>query len=308
MVTLDSMRAQRTQMAQAFAAQAAYCSARRDTAHFSFHGCVDWHSAAHAAWALTAYQRWTGDDQYKAQIEADLTPALVAQEVDYLRARPTFEMPYGRAWFLRLAAERKALIGDDRLDALAALAASSLRADYTETAPAPTQDRYDNPSWALINLLHYARATENADLEAFVAEQVRAHFITPPCDLTLERVGFIAICTTWAWLVSEVLPPDEFRIWYAEWNPGIETLRPVLVYPSAHDYGRNFSRAWGLYHLARALDDDALMQSYAAHVDAGFNPQTRWRGDYMANGHWVAQFGMLAIAPLFEPDADAPTP
>ena len=80
----------------------------------------------------------------------------------------------------------------------------------------------------------------------------------------------------------------------------LETLTPVTAYPSAHDYGRNFSRAWGLYHLAETLDDDRLRASYAAHVEAGFEPDARWKGDYMANGHWVAQFGMLAIAPLFE--------
>ena len=74
----------------------------------------------------------------------------------------------------------------------------------------------------------------------------------------------------------------------------------MTAFPSAHDYGRNFSRAWGLYHLAKALDDDRLRASYAAHVEAGFEPRAQWRGEYLVNGHWVAQFGMLAIEPLFE--------
>lgn len=294
------LRAQRTEMAQAFAAQAAYCSAREDADHFAFHGCVDWHSAAHAAWALTAYEAWTGDTQYRAQIDVDLTAEKIAQEVEYLRARPGFEMPYGRAWFLRLAVERQHLRADGRLDPLAEISAQSLRAYYEATPPNPNRDRYNNPSWALINLLHYARATQNAELEAWIVGQARAHFLTPPCELSRESVGFIAICTTWAWLMSETLPAAEFRAWYADWNPGLETLTPVTTYPSAHDYGRNFSRAWGLHHLAEALDDDRLRASYVAHVQAGFAPDSRWKGDYMANGHWVAQFGMLAIAPMFE--------
>jgi hypothetical protein len=249
-VSFEALRARRVELAQAFAAQAALCSARRDTDHFSFHGCVDWHSAAHAAWALSAYEAMTGDRKYAAQIEADLTPALVAQEVGYVSARPDFEMPYGRAWFLRLAVERKALRGDDRLDALAALAATSMRAHYESEAPNPNRDRYANASWALINLLHYARATGDADLEAFVAGQVRANFLAPRCDLSREDVGFIAVCTTWAWLVSEVLPEEDFQTWYGEWNPGLETLTPVTLggrsRPAAAPlrdsrYGRRFS-------------------------------------------------------------------
>jgi len=291
-------------MAQAFAAQAAYCSGRQDTDHPSFHGCVDWHSAAHAAWALIAYETLTGDDRYAGQVEAALAPDLIAQELIYVRERPDFEMPYGRAWFLRLAADRKRLRRDGALDALGAIVADSLRDFYTLRAPNPSADRYSNPSWALINLLYFARAQGDADLEAFVVTKVREHFLDSRCSLDREQAGFIAVCTTWAWLVAEALPTDEFRAWYAEWNPGLETLEPVRVYPSAHDYGRNFSRAWGLYHLAELLDSPDLRDSYVAHVQAGFEPESSWRGSYMANGHWVAQFGMLAITPLFSEAAN----
>ena len=31
--------------------------ARKDTGHAAFHGCMDWHSAVHGVWALTAYAR-----------------------------------------------------------------------------------------------------------------------------------------------------------------------------------------------------------------------------------------------------------
>ena len=44
----------------------------------------------------------------------------------------------------------------------------------------------------------------------------------------------------------------------------------------------------------------ACFVSYVAHVNAGFEPREQWAGDYMVNGHWVAQFGMLAIEPLFD--------
>lgn len=285
-------------MAGALAAQASMCFARVDTDEPIFHGCVDWHSASHAAWALSFHQRVTGDTRYAAQLEAAFTPANIAAEAAHLRNDPRFEMPYGRAWFLRLAVERMRM-GDHRFDAMAREVALSLRDHYRANPANPSQGEYRNPSWALINLLLYAREVRDTALTDFVHAQVRTHFTDARCDLALENAGFIAVCTTWAWLVEETLPAPNFRAWYREWNPGLETLTPVTTFPRAHDYGRNFSRAWGLYHLTETLDDDRLRQSYVAHVRAGFEPRERWAGDYMVNGHWVAQFGMLAVEPLF---------
>ena len=34
---------------------------RHDTIHPAFHGCIDWHSACHATWALLAARGLTGD-------------------------------------------------------------------------------------------------------------------------------------------------------------------------------------------------------------------------------------------------------
>lgn len=296
---VEHLRERRAEMAQAFAAQAAQCAARKDTSNPSFHGCVDWHSAVHAAWALTAYGRATGDRKYAAFLDAELSPKRLAKELAHLRAAPAFEMPYGRAWLLRLAVERRRA-GDARLDAIAHFTAGSLQEFYRRHPADPAAISYDNPSWALLNLLAYARSTKDAPLEAFVVTQARERFLRARCTLDQEEVGFIGVCTTWAWFVSEALPKDEFRRWYAVWNPGLEKLSPVASFPTPHDYGRNFSRAWGLYHLAVKLDDPRLFAAYAAHVSAGYEPPSRWRGEYYVNGHWVAQFGMLAIQPLFE--------
>ncbi|MFZ4604356.1 MAG: DUF2891 family protein [Caulobacterales bacterium] len=282
-------------MARAFAAQAAACAARRDTAHEAFHGCVDWHSAAHADWALSAYAVATGDDTYEPQVAARLTAHAVKAEAALLRAQPAFEMPYGRAWFLRLARTR----GEDvHLRAMAQETARSLRAHYTAFPTDPLAQAYDNPSWALLNLLQYARAANDPALEAFVVDLVRRDFLAPACPIAADAEDFMAVCTTWAWLVAETLPIGEFKTWYAGWNPGLERLEPLTRYSSAHQYGINFSRAWGLGRLARLLDDPALERAYRAHLAAGFEPADRWKGDYMANGHWVAQFGMLAVEPL----------
>ncbi|MBL8550372.1 MAG: DUF2891 family protein [Hyphomonadaceae bacterium] len=305
--TFESLKAQRNEMAQALAAQASMCAARFDAAHPVFHGCYDWHSAVHGVWTLAAYEKRTGDTRHRAQLDALLAPSDLAAELADIRARPEFEMPYGRAWFLRLAAEWRGLGGDARLDPLAREIVRSFRAAYAKTAPTPFMEEYANDSWALINILHYARATNDRPLQAYVVQQVRAHFIGADqrCDLAVEQRGFLSVCATWAWLVAEALPREEFRAWYARWNPGLETLTPVTSFNNAHDYGRNFSRAWGLHQLAEATGDQRLAASYAAHVAAGYTPASQWNGDYDRVGHWVAQFGTLAIGPLFDaPPAD----
>src|ERR1700744_694838 len=45
----------RTQIASDLAAPIAICVAHHDTDNPAFHGCMDWHSAVHGVWALSAY-------------------------------------------------------------------------------------------------------------------------------------------------------------------------------------------------------------------------------------------------------------
>jgi len=286
-----------TAMAEAFAEQAAYCAARSDTTHPVFHGCIDWHSAAHAHYALTAYERLTGDRSHGAFVETSLDPARLAAELADIKARPDFERPYGRAWFLRLAVERKAAGGDGRLEPLAREIAQSLVDGYTQAAPDPNARDYESASFALINLLAYGRADSDAALVSFVERTVKTRFMAPAarCDFALEPRGFLSTCASWAWLVAEVATPAEFAAWYAQWNPGLETWTPIAAPANAHQYGKNFSRAWGLAALYKATRDVRYRDLYCAHLDAGYAQWTAKRDDYMAVGHWVAQFGMLAL-------------
>jgi len=288
-----------TDMAHAFAGQAAYCAARDDTTHPVFRGCVDWHSSAHAHYALTAHRALTGEAAYESFVDASLDRAGLAAELRDLRADPAFEAPYGRAWFLRLYLARKASGGDDRLAPLATEIARSMEAMYRATPADPNARDYRSATFAMINLLAYARAEKDARLEAFVTAEARTRWMASDarCDLDAEPRGFLSSCLSWAWLVSEVATKAEFAGWYARWNPGIETLAP-LVLPqraNAHLYGKNFSRAWGLAALHAATGDARYRDLYCAHLNAGYAQWEATKDDYMAVGHWVAQFGMLAL-------------
>jgi len=294
---VDARAESRADVALALAEPIARCVARRDTAHPAFHGCLDWHSSVHGTWALLAAARLGGNTRHAALIDGILAPEKIARERRDLAADPRFEMPYGRAWFLRLAVEDRAA-GHDRLTGFAAELADSLVAFYRARPPDPSSRDYDSASWALINLYDYGLAAGRDDIVQFVRRAVHAHFLpaTEPCDPARElHGGFMAICSNWAWLVSRVLPPAEFAPWLARFLPAPEKLVPVAQPRGAHQHGLNFSRAWGLAGLYGATGDARWRRAYFAHFELAYRNRHWWDGDYRAVGHWVAQFGMFAL-------------
>ncbi|MEL6979898.1 MAG: DUF2891 family protein, partial [Pseudomonadota bacterium] len=157
----EAIEAEAPALMAAMADQAAYCLARRDTNHAVFNGCIDWHSSVHATWALLAYRRAAGDPRFDRLLAQTLTPEGLSEEWALLRRRPGFEAPYGRAWFLRLALENRALgrepdlapMADDVADGMMA---AFRRLERARRGPSPLIASYDNHSWALINMLDYA--------------------------------------------------------------------------------------------------------------------------------------------------------
>jgi hypothetical protein len=279
---------------------------RRDSGHAAFHGCVDWHSAVHGVWALTAYAHMTGDTRCDAVLEELLRPENLAAERRLLTVRPDFEMPYGRAWFLRLAREHALHCGSATLQPMAEDVLVSMLAYYRGRAPDPRRGSYGSDSWALINMLDYAAWSGDGAAEAAIRDLVEAHFVDHGggCDYALESGHFMAVTTNWAWLVSKVLPHADFARWESEFFASSGLPQRVLQPANWHHHGLNFSRAWGLWalHAASGPGDarQARLQAYAAHFRATYDIPDLWRGSYMGVGHWVPQFGMLALQPLFE--------
>ena len=274
--------------------------ARKDADHPVFRGCIDWHSSVHGVWALLAYTRLTGDRRYVSLVRETLNPEGLRRELADLERQPEFEMPYGRAWFLRLAVEYRRAFDDGLLDPLAALAARSLRERYTKKPPEPFGRTYENDSWALLNLLHFAAARDDAELRQWATEVSRVMVRgAPACDPQIESTGFIAICSNLAWLAAEVLPKDEFAAWLKPRRASLLGLAPVLTPKSDHQNGMNFSRAWGLWALYAATGEPEFAAAYALHLKTSYERPAHWNGSYEKVAHWVAQFGMLAASPLF---------
>jgi len=300
--SLASLVARKEVMASELARQVAFCSARHDTNYPAFHGCIDWHSAVHGVWALTAYERATGDRQYAPLVSSILTADGLRREREHLRLAPQFEMPYGRAWFLRLAIDHHLLTGAKDLAPFADEVALSLRDYYRQHAIDRRSGAYDSASWALINLIDYARHRKLKDLEAETAGFIKQDFgAVEKCPYEAERGEFMAICTNQAALMSRVLDRDD----YAKWLDAFIALNglpvPIADPAGAHEFGLNFSRAWGLWDMYAKSGRADVVDAYAAHFHHGFTPASNWSGNYGAVGHWVAQFGMFALQPLFGP-------
>ena len=302
---LAALAERRVEVAAELAATVRLCVVRKDTGHAAFHGCIDWHSAVHGIWALIAYARMTGDKRDAPLVANALTPVNIAAERQLLRANPAFEMPYGRAWFLRLAREHALVGGDSVLTPMAEDVLASMLAYYGRHPPNPRRGSYASDSWALINMHEYAGRSANAPAVQAIEAWVRAYFAAPEgrCDFALETGEFMSICTNWAWLASRVLPGQEFDAWAETFFERSGLPRPVTQPTSWHHHGLNFSRAWGLSRLYAASGSapakEAYLAAYLAHFRETYEKPALWRGSYEGVGHWVPQFGMLALQPLF---------
>jgi hypothetical protein len=290
------------------ARQVAYASRRRDTTHPAFRGCVDWHSAVHGVWALIAYQRAAGDAQYAGLAASILNKEALRAEREHLLRSPQFEMPYGRAWFLRLAIDHHRLTGTDDLLAFADDVATSLRDHFCVQGIERMSAAYASASWALINMLDYSRHRRAAELEDELVSLIRKSFVDaePACGYACERDSFMAVGTNAAALVARVLDRAAYGSWLDRFIVENGLPSPVLRATSDHEFGLNFSRAWGLWDMYAASGRVDIARCYAEHLHRGLTPATNWRGDYMLVGHWVAQFAMFAMQPLFGPEQGRP--
>ncbi|HEY2884120.1 MAG TPA: DUF2891 family protein [Rhizomicrobium sp.] len=277
---------------------------RHDTVHPAFHGCIDWHSACHATWALLAHRGLTGDPKYEAIVDDILMPAKISQEGADLAARPQFEMPYGRAWFLRLALEDRVVTGSTRLQFVARDVAASLVGQYRSRFVDPFAREYANPCWALINLLDYATVEGRSDLLTTVQEtaaQMLSAFDRIPDDSEEANwPDFMAVTPSFCELSvrTGVIGIDMLlnRI-----GPRLQGLRPITKPLKAHHFALNFSRGWALLALAQAGGGDELLALALDHIETNLHRPSWWRGDYRSVGHWVPQFGIFALQRAMRP-------
>ena len=279
-----------------YEARAYSCLQRQDTSHFLFHGCIDWHSAVHAHWAVLRYANQIENTTHADVVESRLESAALTREWDYMLDRPGFEMPYGRAWFLALAIEFEKRSNDTTLPAMADDMADSLRSYLAARTIDPGTREYSNHTWALTQLLRFYRHRGDSEGERWVTNLVDNHFqnydpaINPRWDLS--RNDFFSLWSNWALLLGE-RDKNMLRSWLEQQTIAAADLAPIAL-TSSRRAGGNASRTWGLSWIVQVSDDPKYRQALDAHIEANEQAFDIYEGDY-GYGHWVSQFVMYAL-------------
>lgn len=286
-----------------------------------FYGAFDWHSAVHSHWALVRLVRLHDELEWSAELRIALSGTFddeeIEGEVDYARARPGFEVPYGAAWLLTLDAElaEGARTGDrqmtrwrDRLAPLVELAADRL-VGWAEKLRYPIRTgEHSQSAFSMGLALDWARRTgHGAHLADVVAEQGRALYENDtgaPVAYEPSAWDFLSPALGEADLMRRILGPAELVRWLDRFLGPEDLARLEPVVPTdrtdgklVHFDGLNFSRAWMMRGLAAALPErhplaEPLARKADAHEAAGMS----WlSGAHYVGSHWLGSFAVYAL-------------
>lgn len=318
--------AEREKLLEKLAPAFVSCFARRDSLIDPlspiFHGCLDWHSAAHAAYSHHVLFKVTEKKKYVDLIEAQFAPqgvSLVPAEMAYQAAKapdyPLNENPYGFGWFLILARERERVLGNDDLRPMADFAADQMVSWFEQRAADGDAQQYilnrahPNYSWSLINLAIWARYTKDEQLLSAVrkaAKPLEDDSVDGLCPIEMDQspkaAGFQPACLMRLVAVMHAKGPAA-NDWVASKLPNDLYIPPVTKPSNCHAGGLNFTRAFALYNLYKATGDSSYRENYVEliryHVgrpDLYIGEQYLGQPDYMCYSHWVAQVGVRAIS------------
>lgn len=289
------------------------CVERKDTRWPVFSGCVDWHSAVHAHFALASLAASMHDTSLIRPLVLAATPDAVAEEMSLVESGVLdHENPYGFAWLL-VASLAWTDTADRRFAELADAAAAQLALRYRDEPLALSRDlsndNYDNAAWAILNLHRYASSRNDGplatELEGWLATTAPTALSELGCGTAESKPGteFFEPCLLLVHALGTIVPCIASE-WVATTEPGA-WIRPDLgpdTIVGSHHAGQNFSRAWGYRTLHVLTGAPEFDEAYARSLLAHWSLPGYWRSDYLRHAHWIAQFGIYALA-LSDPDS-----
>ena len=158
----------------------------------------------------------------------------------------------------------------------------------------------------------YAVTTKHAKLRELIEERARTYYgkdADAPARWEPDGADFFSPSLMEADLMRRVLPPADFRAWFAKYLPGVAKGEPTTLLAPAtvtdrtdpqivHLDGLNLSRAWCMNGVAAALpaDDPArkvLLAAAERHATAALKQVAS--GDY-AGEHWLASFAVYLLS------------
>ena len=311
------------------------CIERVDTVHGDktlFHGCYDWHSSVHGHWALFRMDL-TGSGQHHDEItqaSRRFTEEKISAVINELKQAPRFEMPYGRAWQLKLVVEYEKWVQENHAPLprnwqhLGDYTAESLIAFYLGESPRRTPDilsnQHRNGSFAIIQLFDYFKHRKDEEKLAAVQDYITEYFVDGDLyfdpELDKDPNAFLSPFWSWVYLLAKTQPDETLKKLVDVNEISEDRLRSMarqeITYGQVHHLGMNWSRAWAIKSLARRIlswysrqyPAEKFVESYHAHIERGLkvhenftraHPKIEEKEAYYSYYHWVPQFGMYAI-------------
>ena len=265
-----------------------------DTEHAIFHGCWDWHSSVHGHWALLESAHLVKDKENLEWVTERLQSKNMEEELQYLREHPEFEMPYGRAWYLRLMMRLEQITGFGDYKCLVQEIALDLREWIENSMRNPSISEYKNPSWALIQLHDWATHFEDSETVDWVVEKTKENFLEPKVSMDLDREGkgeFFSLWGLQTYLIYTALGADELSKWLED-DYNLDVVKDLNT---DHHLAINASRAWGFHCAYLATSEKKWKKAYDEHVQASIDLHPVWKDDRRAYAHWVPQFTLYSM-------------
>ena len=292
--------------------------------HPAFYGNFDWHSCVHGHWLvvrlLRLFPAMTGAVEARARLAAHLTAANLATEAAYfdVKDNKSFERMYGWAWTLRLAAELKAWDDPEARQWAKNIEPLEkklvvLTKDFLPRLTYPVRTGvHPDTAFALAQMIDYARAVGDAELEKMAATRAREYFLADknyPTSFEPSGEDFFSPGLNEVDLLRRVLTREEFSRWLDGFVPGLragdfgnwsraaevsDLSDPRIV----HLVGLNLCRAWTMRGVASALaEGDArratLERLSKLHEAAGLKHV--FSGHYEGD-HWLATFAVYLVS------------
>jgi DUF2891 family protein len=291
--------------------------------HPAFYGSFDWHSCVEMHWALFSLLRRFPElpraPVYRATLDALHTPENLAKDAEYFTRQRSFELPYGRGWFLTLYHEIATAADDPDAkrwaEAMAPLAIviEERFLDWLPNLTWPVRHGvHGNTAFGLARSLPYARlrsAQGSPRLEEAISNCARRWFLGDrdyPVRYEPSGNDFLSPALTEAELMADVLEPDDFAAWLSRFLPRLSDRKPAAFFAPvavsddtdghiAHLHGLNLSRAWGWRRIAEALPQgdariEIALDAAGRHASAGL-PFVAG-SNYMVE-HWLAAYAVL---------------
>ncbi|UJR32552.1 hypothetical protein I4U23_020014 [Adineta vaga] len=295
----------------------------------AFYGCFDWHSAVHGHWLLARLARIDANlsAECRQALAKSLTKEKLQEEIVYIGSeqRPSFERPYGLAWFLQLAMELDEWAHEEKQNAeeilqwrenvrpLEDLIVTRLSSWLPKLSYPIRSGEHSQTAFALGFLLDYAHRMNNIAFAELIEQRSLDYFSTDtnyPFVYEPSGEDFLSAGLAEADLLRRIMKnkPQDFIQWFNRFLPPSSlpsSLEPPLIADptdpkSIHLAGLCLSRAWMLEGIADGLSVDIqqnerrnqLLELSQRNAQAGLIAIDE---NHYEGGHWLGTFAVYYI-------------